>query len=151
MLNEILRQSLIIFRGIIVFLQCNPLIVIGASAAITLFTTTADLKNTATQLNKKRAASTVGATLATGTVTVAAVTINEYQDSKVEERLREKKEAYEATTSWLDSLTDEQLAAMSDLVDKRIEAEEQKENGTQILAEQPKELVKTYNDDRKMM
>ena len=48
-------------------------------------------------------------------------------------------------------MTDEQLAAMSDLVDKRIEAEEQKENGTQILAEQPKELVKTYNDDRKMM
>ena len=77
MLNEILRQSLIIFRGIIVFLQCNPLIVIGASAAITLFTTTADLKNTATQLNKKRAASTVGATLATGTVTVAAVALNE--------------------------------------------------------------------------
>lgn len=151
MLNEILRETLIIFRGIIVFLQCNPLIVIGASAAITLFTTTTDLKNTATQLNKKRAAGTVGATLATGTVTVAAVAINEYQDSKVEERLREKKEAYEATTSWLDSLTDEQLVAMSALVDKRIEAEEQKENTTQILAEQPKELVKTYNDDRKMM
>ena len=151
MLNEILRETLIIFRGIIVFLQCNPLIVIGASAAITLFTTTADLKNTATQLNKKRAASTVGATLATGTVTVAAVALNEYQDSKVEERLKEKKAAYEATTSWLDSLTDEQLAAMSALVDKRIEAEEQKENATPIIAEQPKELVKTYIDDRKMM
>lgn len=151
MLNEILRQTLIIFRGIIVFLQCNPLIVIGGSAIITLITTTADLKNTATQLNKKGAASTVGATLATGTVTVAAVALNEYQDSKVEERLREKKEAYEATTSWLDSLTDEQLVAMSALVDKRIEAEEQKENGTQLLAEQPKGLVKTYNDDRKMM
>lgn len=144
MLNEILRETLIIFRGIIVFLQCNPLIVIGGSAAITLFTTKIQIK-------PKRAAGTLGATLATGTVTVAAVAINEFQDSKVEERLREKKEAYEATTSWLDSLTDEQLVAMSALVDKRIEAEEQKENGTQILAEQPKGLVKKYNDDRKMM
>ena len=151
MLNEILRQVLIICRGAIIFLQSNPLIVIGASAAITLFTTKI-------QINEKRAKTTVGATLATGTVTVAAVTINEYQDSKVEERLREKKEAYEATTSWLDSLTDDQLATMVELVDKKIEEEEMKQNYTPITAEQsiieapqPKVLAKTNNDDRKMM
>ena len=144
MLNEILRQVLIICRGAIIFLQSNPLIVIGASAAITLFTTKI-------QINEKRAKTTVGATLATGTVTVATVALKEFHDEMIEERLREKKEAYEATTSWLDSLTDDQLATMVELVDKKIEEEEMKVNGTPIVAEQPKELVKTYNDDRKMM
>jgi len=142
MINEILRQTLIIFRDIIIFLQSNPLIVIGGSAAITLFTTTTDLKNTATQLNKKRAVSTVGFTLATGTTTIGAAALNEYQKGEVEERLREKQEAYETTTSWLDSLTPKQLAEMSDLVDQKIAAEEQRWNGATIEAEQPKKLVK---------
>ena len=151
MLNEILRQVLIICRGAIIFLQSNPLIVIGASAAITLFTTKI-------QINEKRAKTTVGATLATGTVTVATVALKEFHDEMIEERLREKKEAYEATTSWLDSLTDDQLATMVELVDKKIEEEEMKVNGTPIVAEQPtieapqpKVLAKTNNDDRKMM
>ena len=151
MLNEILRQVLIICRGAIIFLQSNPLIVIGASAAITLFTTKI-------QINEKRAKTTVGATLATGTVTVATVALKEFHDEMIEERLREKKEAYEATTSWLDSLTDDQLATMVELVDKKIEEEELKVNGTPIVAEQPtieapqpKVLAKTNNDDRKMM
>ena len=151
MLNEILRQVLIICRGAIIFLQSNPLIVIGASAAITLFTTKI-------QINEKRAKTTVGATLATGTVTVASVALKEFHDEMIEERLREKKEAYEATTSWLDSLTDDQLATMVELVDKKIEEEEMKVNGTPIVAEQPtieapqpKVLAKTNNDDRKMM
>lgn len=151
MLNEILRQLLIICRGAIIFLQSNPLIVIGASAAITLYTTKI-------QINEKRAKTTVGATLATGTVTVASVALKEFHDEMIEERLREKKEAYEATTSWLDSLTDDQLATMVELVDKKIEEEEMKVNGTPIVAEQPtieapqpKVLAKTNNDDRKMM
>ena len=151
MLNEILRQLLIICRGAIVFLQCNPLIAIGASAAITLYTTKI-------QINQKRAKTTVGATLATGTVTVATVAIKEYHDDMIEKRLREKKEAYEATTSWLDSLTDDQLAMMVELVDKKIEEEEMKQNDTPIVAEQsiieapqPKVLAKTNSDDRKMM
>lgn len=151
MLNEILRQLLIICRGAIIFLQSNPLIVIGASAAITLYTTKI-------QINEKRAKTTVGATLATGTVTVASVALKEFHDEMIEERLREKKEAYEATTSWLDSLTDDQLATMVELVDKKIEEEELKVNGTPIVAEQPtieapqpKVLAKTNSDDRKMM
>lgn len=150
MLNEILRQLLIICRGAIVFLQCNPLIAIGASAAITLYTTKI-------QINQKRAKTTVGATLATGTVTVATVALKEYHDDMIEKRLREKKEAYEATTSWLDSLTDDQLAMMVELVDKKIE-EEMKQNDTPITAEQsiieapqPKVLAKTNSDYRKMM
>ena len=148
MLTEVFRELLILLRDGIVLLQSNMSIaipvIIGASIITTFYTCEG-------KVNKAKAGSTIGTTTLGGLTTTGAVVTNVMNENNLEEKYGQQRAAYESTKIWVDSLPDEQLARMCELIDGRIQEETQKENSTTSIAEQPKKMVMTRDNERKTM
>ena len=148
MLTEVFRELLILLRDGIVLLQSNMSIaipvIIGASIITTFYTCEG-------KVNKAKAGSTIGTTTLGGLTTTGAVVTNVMNENNLEEKFGQKRAAYESTKNWVDSLSDEQLARMCELIDGKIQEEKVEEKKPEKTAEQPKTMVMTRDNERKTM
>lgn len=137
MLTEVFRELLILLRDGIVLLQSNILItipvILGASIITTFYTAGG-------KVDKAKAGSTIGTTTLGGLTTTGAVVTNVMNAQTLEEKYGQQGAAYNSTQHWVNSLSDEQLARMCELIDGQIQEETQKENSTTSIAEQPKTM-----------